>query len=69
MTTGNTDLTIRITGRLDGAIRDLDRLQSKLQGATRGFNKLRSSAVAAGGRIRSALGGLGAANEPATRAG
>lgn len=61
MTTGNTDLTIRITGRLDGAIRDLDRLQSKLQGATRGFDKLRSSAVAAGRRIRSALGGLGAA--------
>ena len=61
MTTGNTDLTIRITGRLDGAIRDIERLESKLQGATRGFNKLRSSAVAAGGRIRSALGGLGAA--------
>ena len=69
MTTGNRELTIRIGGRLDGAIRDLDRLQSKLQGATRGFDKLRSSAVAAGGRIRSALGGLGAANEPATRAG
>lgn len=61
MTAGNRDLTIRISGRLDGAIRDIDRLERKLQGTTRGFNKLRSSAVAAGGRIRSALGGLGAA--------
>lgn len=61
MTTGNRDLTIRIGGRLDGAIREIDRLERKLQGATRAFGKLRSSAAAAGGRLRSALGGLGAA--------
>ena len=61
MTTGNSDLTIRIGGRLDGAIREIDRLERKLQGATRAFGKLRSSAAAAGGRLRSALGGLVAA--------
>ena len=32
MTTGNRDLTIRISGRLDGAIRDIDRLDGKLSG-------------------------------------
>lgn len=62
MTTGNRELAIRIGGRLGGAMRDIERLESKLQGATRGFDKLRSSAAATGGRIRSALGGFGAAD-------
>ena len=35
MTTGNRDLTIRISGRLDGAIRDIDRLDGKLSGVAR----------------------------------
>ena len=35
MAGSNTDLTIRIRGQLDGAIRDLDRLESKLSGVAR----------------------------------
>ena len=35
MTAGNRDLTIRISGRLDGAIRDIDRLDGKLSGVAR----------------------------------
>ena len=39
MTGGNTDLTIRIRGQLNGAIRDLDRLDRKLSGAARSASR------------------------------
>ena len=39
MTGSNTDLTIRIRGQLDGAVRDLDRLESKLSGVARSVSR------------------------------
>ena len=39
MAGSNTDLTIRIRGQLNGAIRDLDRLESKLSGVARSASR------------------------------